>query len=280
MMLQHGSGRDATRAAASGTTPSSKLLGCRRSRPSWRKADYFLVGPSPRVHRGRRFRCMNLGVGLNQGVWAVSWRLYAARATAFLGEPAFSQLGRGPLPRSTRTVETGNRSRRSPAAPCAAVYPPGAPQGAAKAPKGKSACERISERSIINHTVTVSFERYNVGYTHFPWSMHLEQTVARVGRDPGARRTTDARISSVSRVDAAVRVRSKHPANEHECRSMRARLPISSARSLCPLRGWPPSRPSPSRPPSSRPSPSLDRARPPPLPSSIIGSMVITCTGA
>ena len=136
-----------------------------------------------------------LGSELNQGVWAVSWRLYAARATAFLGEPAFSQLGRGPLPRSTRTVETGNRSRRSRGA-ARAVYPPGAPQGAAN----KSACERISERSIINHTVTVSFERYNVGYTHFPWSMHLEQTVARVGRDPGARRTTDARISSVSRV--------------------------------------------------------------------------------
>ena len=87
-------------------------------------------------------------------------------------------------------------------------------------------------------------------------------------------------VSRVYLEYAAVRVRSKHPANEHECRSMRARRPISSARSLCPLRGWPPSRPSPSRPPSSRPSPSLDRARPPPLPSSIIGSMVITCTGA
>ena len=100
------------------------------------------------------------------------------------------------------------------AAPCGlrAVYPPGAPQGAAKAKRGKSACERIAYPGAIPDYRTTQGHRvlrvrYNVGYTHFPWSMHLEQTVARVGRDPGARRTTDARISSVSRVRRTVSVR-------------------------------------------------------------------------
>ena len=196
--------------------------------------------------------------------------MFGTRRGSLLQNPQSVGLsGRGPLPRS-RTPPSQSTAPGAPPSPTPPARPPG-PRGQASAHShadGRSTGNRTLRHSA-DRSDPYSHTRERVGFgwfrfTHFPWTQCRLWRLA-CGRDPGAR----GRLMHVSRVHieyTSHRVRPKHPA-KHESYVLGRpyRRPAAYVHSGVD----PPFTPTP-----FTPAPRLDRARPPPLPSSIIRSII------
>ena len=217
--------------------------------------------------------------------------MFGTRRGSLLQNPQSVGLsGRGPLPRS-RTPPSQSTAPGAPPSPTSPARPPG-PRGVQA-----SAHSHADGRSTGNRTLRHSADRSDpyshtrerVGfgwfrYTHFPWTQCRLWRLA-CGRDPGAR----GRLMHGSRVHleyTSHRVRPKHPA-KHESYVLGRpyRRPAAYVHSGVAVWGTMRHMPAPAAyvhsgvdppftPTPFTPAPRLDRARPPPLPSSIIRSII------